>query len=363
MTAISTAPTTISSSQPVSISCEGLTKRYAGKAAVEGVNLEVAPGELLSLLGPSGCGKTTTLRMVAGFETPDAGSIRIGSQDVTRVPAEGRHVGMVFQNYALFPNLSVSGNVGFGLRVAGWNAQKLEARVGELLEIVGLTGFERRNVTTLSGGQRQRVALARALAPNPRVLLLDEPLSALDAKIRAELRTELRRLQLTLGVTTLLVTHDQEEAMSMSDRVVVMNAGHIEQIGSPRDLYATPVTPFVAGFIGAMNVAQLESIGGDQYRIAGQTVKIVGLLENRSGRLGVRPEAINLHHSSQLEMSLEGAGLEGTVELVTYLGADQQVILKLGADTWIARVENDQTFTRGERVQLEIPANAWLRLE
>jgi putative spermidine/putrescine transport system ATP-binding protein len=357
MTAITAAPTTISSSQPVSISCAGLTKRYVGKAAVESVDLEVAPGELLSLLGPSGCGKTTTLRMVAGFETPDAGSIRIGAQDVTRIPAEGRHVGMVFQNYALFPNLSVSGNVGFGLRVAGWKAQKLEARVGELLEIVGLTGYERRNVTTLSGGQRQRVALARALAPNPRVLLLDEPLSALDAKIRAELRTELRRLQLTLGVTTLLVTHDQEEAMSMSDRVVVMNAGRVEQIGSPRDLYATPATPFVAGFIGAMNVAQLESIGDDQYRIAGQTVKIGGL-GNRSGKLGVRPEAIKLSHSS-----LEGAGLEGTVELVTYLGADQQVILKLGADTWIARVENDQTFTRGERVHLEIPASAWLRLE
>jgi putative spermidine/putrescine transport system ATP-binding protein len=360
MTAISTAPTTISSGQPVSISCTGLTKRYAGKAAVESVDLEVRPGELLSLLGPSGCGKTTTLRMVAGFEAPDAGSIRIGSQDVTRVPAEGRRVGMVFQNYALFPNLSVSGNVGFGLRVAGWNAQKLEARVGELLEIVGLTGYERRNVTTLSGGQRQRVALARALAPNPRVLLLDEPLSALDAKIRAELRTELRRLQLTLGVTTLLVTHDQEEAMSMSDRVVVMNAGRIEQIGSPRDLYATPATPFVAGFIGAMNVANLESIGSDQYRIAGQTVNIAGL-ENRSGRWGVRPEAIRLHHSSQT--GLEDAHLEGTVELVTYLGADQQIILKIGADTWIARVENDGIFARGERVHLEIPASAWLRLE
>ena len=355
MTATMTASTAQSSSQPVAITCAALTKLYGGKPAVQDVHLEVQPGELLSLLGPSGCGKTTTLRMVAGFEIPDAGSIHIGAQDVTRVPAENRKVGMVFQNYALFPNLSVAGNVGFGLRVAGWDKRKLEARVGELLEIVGLVGYDKRNVTTLSGGQRQRVALARALAPNPRVLLLDEPLSALDAKIRVELRTELRRLQLTLGVTTLLVTHDQEEAMSMSDRVVVMNQGRIEQIGTPRDLYATPATPFVASFVGEMNTVTLEPLGNSSFKVSGQTVSLPNL---EAGRYGVRPEAITL------EPSLEQShGLRGAVELVTYLGADQQVILRVGNDTWIARVPNDLVFTRGQTVGLEIASGAWLRLE
>lgn len=354
MTATMTTSTTQSSSQPVGITCAALTKLYGGKAAVQDVHLEVQPGELLSLLGPSGCGKTTTLRMVAGFENPDAGSIHIGSQDVTRVPAENRKVGMVFQNYALFPNLSVAGNVGFGLRVAGWDKRKLESRVGELLEIVGLVGYDKRNVTTLSGGQRQRVALARALAPNPRVLLLDEPLSALDAKIRVELRTELRRLQLTLGVTTLLVTHDQEEAMSMSDRVVVMNQGRIEQIGTPRDLYATPATPFVASFVGEMNTVTLEPLGNGSFKVSGQTVTWANL---EGGRYGVRPEAITLEPNSKRQ-----GGLRGVVELVTYLGADQQVILRVGQDTWIARVPNDLVFTRGQTVGLEIASGAWLRL-
>jgi putative spermidine/putrescine transport system ATP-binding protein len=350
MTATTAAPsTTITSSPSVGIACTALTKRYGAKTVVDSVNLEVAPGELLSLLGPSGCGKTTTLRLIAGFERADAGSVRIGVQDVTRLPPEARKIGMVFQNYALFPNLSVAGNVGFGLRVAGWDARKAQARVSELLEIVGLNGFAARNVTTLSGGQRQRVALARALAPNPRVLLLDEPLSALDAKIRAELRTELRRLQLDLGVTTVLVTHDQEEAMGMSDRVVVMNAGRIEQIGAPRDLYTTPATGFVAAFVGAMNFTTLEA-----ERIAGQPLRLEGM---RAGRYGVRPEAITLHADDDLE------GLRGVVELVTYLGADQQVILRVGAETWSARVPNDQNWTRGQTVRLEIPGHAWLRLE
>ncbi len=352
MTVTMPASATQSSSQPVAITCTALSKFYGGKPAVQDVHLEVKPGELLSLLGPSGCGKTTTLRCVAGFEIPDAGSIHIGAQDVTKVPAENRKVGMVFQNYALFPNLSVAGNVGFGLRVAGWNKQKLEARVGELLEIVGLVGYDKRNVTTLSGGQRQRVALARALAPNPRVLLLDEPLSALDAKIRVELRTELRRLQLTLGVTTLLVTHDQEEAMSMSDRVVVMNQGRIEQIGTPRDLYATPATPFVASFVGEMNTVTLEPVGNSSFKVSGQTVTLPNL---EVGRYGVRPEAITLEPNPS-------QGLRGVVELVTYLGADQQVILRVGGDTWIARVPNDLVFTRGQTVGLEIAAGAWLRL-
>ena len=339
----------------VGIKLSNIRKTYNGKAAVDNVSLEVKPGEMLSLLGPSGCGKTTTLRAVAGFEIPDSGNVFIGDQDVTKVPAEQRRVGMVFQSYALFPNLSVAGNIAFGLRVAGWEAAKLNARVSELLEIVGMQGFDRRSVLTLSGGQRQRVALARALAPNPRVLLLDEPLSALDAKIRAELRTELRRLQLDLGITTLLVTHDQEEAMSMSDRVVVMNQGRIEQLGTPRDLYATPASPFVASFVGAMNLNNAEALGNSNFRVSGQMVNIPNL-ENKTGRLGVRPEVIELKPLGN------NSSLQAVIELVTFLGADQQVILKVGSDTWVARVENDQVFTRGQKVALEIPGDAWLWL-
>jgi putative spermidine/putrescine transport system ATP-binding protein len=355
MTAIASSRTSISSStSSVGITLEGISRRYGGKAAVDDISLEIKPGEMLSLLGPSGCGKTTTLRCVAGFELPDAGRVMIGDQDVTRLPAEKRRVGMVFQNYALFPNLSVTGNIAFGLRVAKWDASRTNARVKELLEVVGLTGFENRSVTTLSGGQKQRVALARALAPEPRVLLLDEPLSALDAKIRAELRTELRRLQLDLGITTLLVTHDQEEAMSMSDRVVVMNKGKIEQLGSPRDLYATPATPFVASFVGAMNFLPAEALGSGKFQVSGAVLDLPHL-ENRSGRLGVRPEVIELSDGSS-------QALHGMVELVTYLGADQQVLVRIGSDLWEARIPNDQVFTRGQTVSLEVPAQAWLWL-
>ena len=355
MTAIQSSSQSISkSTSSVGITLEGISRRYGGKAAVDDISLEIKPGEMLSLLGPSGCGKTTTLRCVAGFELPDAGRVMIGDQDVTRLPAEKRRVGMVFQNYALFPNLSVTGNIAFGLRVAKWDASRTNARVKELLEVVGLTGFENRSVTTLSGGQKQRVALARALAPEPRVLLLDEPLSALDAKIRAELRTELRRLQLDLGITTLLVTHDQEEAMSMSDRVVVMNKGKIEQLGSPRDLYATPATPFVASFVGAMNFLAAEALGSGKFRVSG-TVLDLPHLENRTGRLGVRPEVIELSDGSS-------QALQGVVELVTYLGADQQVLMRVGPDLWEARIPNDQVFTRGQTVSLEVPTQAWLWL-
>ncbi len=358
MTMASSATSAIKASDSsVSITLENITRQFGGKAAVDDISLHVKPGELLSLLGPSGCGKTTTLRCVAGFEMPDSGRVMIGDQDVTRVPAERRRVGMVFQNYALFPNLSVAGNIGFGLRVAGWNASKIETRIKELLEVVGLTGYERRSVLTLSGGQKQRVALARALAPDPRVLLLDEPLSALDAKIRAELRTELRRLQLDLGITTLLVTHDQEEAMSMSDRVVVMNHGRIEQLGTPRDLYATPATPFVAAFVGDMNFRDAQPQSDGSFKISDAILRIPHL-EPKPGRLGVRPEAIALEPAD--EGRTQGSPLQGTVELVTYLGADQQVLIRIGPDVWVARVPNDQIFSRGQTVSLVIPENAWL---
>ena len=337
----------------VPIRLENVSRRFQGKAAVDDMSLEVKPGELLALLGPSGCGKTTTLRCVAGFEIPDAGKVFIGQTDVTTIPAEARQVGMVFQNYALFPNLSVAGNIGFGLRVAKWSKEKAEARVQELLKTVGLIGFDKRAVQSLSGGQRQRVALARALAREPRLLLLDEPLSALDAKIRIELRTELKRLQLELGITTLLVTHDQEEAMSMADRVVVMNNGKIEQLGAPRDLYMKPATPFVAAFVGEMNLLEVQSLGHGQFKLLDQTLHVEHIPSSTS-KLGVRPENVTL--------SEDKTQFSGTVELITYLGATQQVLVNVSHQLWIARVPNTQIFTRGQTVGLEVSTDAWLGL-
>ncbi len=213
----------------------------------------VEQGKLLTLLGPSGCGKTTTLHLIAGFISPDSGDIRIGSKSImARAPHE-RNIGVVFQDYALFPNLNVFGNIAFGLRMHGWERKKIEQRVTELLELIRLSGYESRSVTNLSGGEQQRIALARALAPRPRLLLLDEPLSALDAKLRKELRSEIRRIQQEVRLTTVYVTHDQEEALVLSDSIAVMNRGRIEQTGSPYDIYNEPQTLFVAGFVGMSN--------------------------------------------------------------------------------------------------------------
>src|SRR2546423_1346552 len=232
----------------------GIQKQFAGTTAVEDFNLAADRGEFVSFLGPSGCGKTTTLRMIAGFEYPTAGRIRIGDADVTDQPPNRRNVGMVFQSYALFPNMTVAGNIGFGLKVRKRPKAAIAKRVDELLAMIHLEGRGTRYPYQLSGGQQQRVALARALAIEPQVLLLDEPLSALDAKIRVALRKEIRSIQRQLGITTVYVTHDQEEAMSLSDRVVVMSQGRIEQIGPPPEIYNFPATPFVASFVGTLNL-------------------------------------------------------------------------------------------------------------
>src|ERR1700742_3046406 len=228
-----------------------------GAKALDGIQVSLGEGEFLSLLGPSGCGKTTALRLVAGFDRPDGGAIVVDGKDVTRVAPSKRDFGMVFQAYSLFPNMTAAQNVEFGLKIRGGDGGKRGERVHELLELVGLGHAVNRYPHQLSGGMQQRVALARALAIEPRILLLDEPLSALDAKVRVQLRDEIRRLQTELGITTIYVTHDQEEALSVSDRVAVMNAGRIEQIGTPLDMYTAPLTPFVAEFIGTMN--RLES--------------------------------------------------------------------------------------------------------
>jgi putative spermidine/putrescine transport system ATP-binding protein len=230
-----------------------IRKTFGANTALESFDLAMQPGEFVSLLGPSGCGKTTALRIAAGFERPDSGSVVVGTRDVLGVPAHKRNMGMVFQSYSLFPNLTVAGNVAFGLRVRNVGGTERDRRVAEALERVHLGPFASRYPHQLSGGQQQRVALARALVFEPAVLLLDEPLSALDAKVRVGLREEIRRLQLQLGMTTLFVTHDQEEALSISDRVGVMSNGRIEQLGTPREVYGSPATEFVARFVGRIN--------------------------------------------------------------------------------------------------------------
>jgi len=244
-----------------SVRLDALVKQYDGPPVVDGVTLDIRDGEFLTLLGPSGCGKTTTLRMIAGLVLPTAGSIRIGEQDVSRLPPQRRDVGMVFQDYALFPHLSVADNIAFGLVERRVTRAARAARVAELLELVRLPGLGERHPAELSGGQQQRVAFARAIAHTPRVLLMDEPLGALDLKLREAMQEELRRLQRQLGITTVYVTHDQVEAMRMSDRIAVMNAGRIEQLGAPAAIYERPETAFTAGFVGSINLMDGRCVG------------------------------------------------------------------------------------------------------
>src|SRR5215212_7604317 len=254
----------------------GIQKRFGATYAVEDFNLVAERGEFISFLGPSGCGKTTTLRMIAGFERPTAGRIHSDGVDVTNRAPNRRNVGMVFQSYALFPNMSVADNVGFGLKVRKRPADQIKKRVGELLELVNLPDKGARYPYQLSGGQQQRVALARALAFEPQILLLDEPLSALDAKIRVALRHEIREIQRQLGITTVYVTHDQEEALSLSDRVVVMSDGRMEQVGTPFEIYNFPTTAFVASFVGTLNVlaGEIVDAGRGELTIEGQPVRL-----------------------------------------------------------------------------------------
>src|SRR3954464_3817570 len=250
------------------LSIRNVRKTFATTTVVQDFNLDVARGEFVSFLGPSGCGKTTVLRMVAGFEEPSGGAIHIAGKDVTRLKPNQRNIGMVFQAYALFPNLTVAQNVAFGLKVGGMAKADADKRVAEMLKIIKLPEFGDRYPYQLSGGQQQRVALARALAPKPKLLLLDEPLSALDAKVRTSLRDEIRTIQKNLGITTIFVTHDQEEALSISDRIVVMYNGRAEQLGTPFEIYNRPQTRFVASFVGTLNILNAEVRDAAQGRIA-----------------------------------------------------------------------------------------------
>jgi putative spermidine/putrescine transport system ATP-binding protein len=301
---------------------ENLRKAFAAQTVVQNFDLAVERGEFISFLGPSGCGKTTTLRMVAGFEAPTSGAIRINGQDVTQLRPNQRNVGMVFQSYALFPNMTVAGNVGFGLRVAKQPAAQIAARVEEMLKLIKLPTLGGRYPYQLSGGQQQRVALARALAIKPQVLLLDEPLSALDAKIRVALREEIRAVQRSLGITTIYVTHDQEEALSMSDRIVVMNEGRVEQIGTPFEIYNFPRTRFVASFVGTLNIlrGRVTDPAGGRIAIDDQEISTArGIVDAKTGEIrsvALRPEAVSLD-------DVDGAHnkMRGTIEEVSFLGA------------------------------------------
>lgn len=307
-----------------------VTKRFGSVLAVDRVSLQIEPGELVTLLGPSGCGKTTILRIVAGLETATDGQVFIGETDVTRLPPNARDVTMMFQSYALFPHLSVFENVAYGLRVIKTAEAEIGRAVEEVMELVGMTGMSGRSPSALSGGQQQRVALARSLVLNPKVLLFDEPLSNLDAKLRKRMREEIRLLQQRLGITAIYVTHDQAEALAISDRIVVMDRGHIAQIGTPLELYHEPANRFVAGFIGETNfltgTIETAADGWVDLRIGSQPLRV----KSRRGSPGpvtvsARPEAIRIHP--------DGDGLPGTIQKVSYLGsaADYTVETALGA--------------------------------
>ena len=315
------------------LSLTNISKVFNKTVAVEDFNLDVERGEFVSFLGPSGCGKTTTLRMIAGFETPTSGLITINGTDVTYRPPNQRNVGMVFQSYALFPNLTVAGNIGFGLKVHHRPASEIRERVKEMLDIINLSGYGDRYPYQLSGGQQQRIALARALALRPQVLLLDEPLSALDAKIRVRLRAEIREIQQRLGITTIYVTHDQEEALSLSDRVVVMSEGRIEQVGTPFEIYNFPNTRFVASFVGTLNVVDAKVLDAARGRLSvdGQEVVSARPIDQAGNgdtiQLALRPELISLAPAQE-----DVNRFDVRVENITFLGSIVRIQVRLEED-------------------------------
>jgi spermidine/putrescine transport system ATP-binding protein len=348
------------------LSIRGVSKRYGDSLAVREVSLDVQPGQFLTLLGPSGCGKTTLLRLVAGFERPDSGSVSISGQDVTALPAHKRPVNTVFQAYALFPHRSVFGNVAFGLEVRGVAKPEIEARVEAALELVRLSGLGARGVGEISGGQKQRVALARALVLEPEVLLLDEPMAALDPRLRHEMQVELKNLQERLGITFLFVTHDQDEALVMADRIAVMSQGRIEQLDGPEALYERPRTRFVADFMGVANLFRgtVESLADGIARVRTESGLVLQAAKDggyRAGEacwVGLRSERISLKERS-------ANVLEGTIEDEIFLGdwTDWRVrvgstLVSVGEGNVLARARK-----RGDAVTLSFPAEAVLRLE
>ena len=315
---------------------EDVSKHFGLVTAVKDFNLQVKEKELVSLLGPSGCGKTTTLRIIAGFEKPDQGKVYIRDQEVSRLPAERRDVGMVFQNYALFPHMTVQQNIAFPMKLAKLSKKQIQKQVQEYLTLVKLEGFGNRYPQQLSGGQRQRVALVRALAKNPKILLLDEPLSALDAKIREELRGEIRKLQQKVEITAVYVTHDQEEALSISDRVVVMHQGHIEQVGTPMEIYNTPHSLFVASFVGSMNFFEGEVVFNDHYLLRWKNhslkINLADPAPSDKVILAVRPELMTIARSES-EIPEGFNVIRGRITLMVFLGSIIRLELSTGEAT------------------------------
>ena len=337
-----------------SLSYISVRKTFGSTIALESLDLDVRNGELISLLGPSGCGKTTALRIAAGFEFADSGAMLVSGSDITRTPAHKRNMGMVFQSYSLFPNLTVAQNVGFGLRTRKIASGERKKRVGEMLELVQLSSLDNRYAHQLSGGQQQRVALARALAIRPEVLLLDEPLSALDAKVRLALRDEIRRIQTELGITTLIVTHDQEEALGIADRVGVMSNGRIEQLAAPSEVYSRPSSAFVARFVGSMNELPATARGADAVDVLGTVILTPSAAGHDAGTevlLLVRPE--------DMVVNAEGVtGLVGSVTSTTFQGAATMVGVRLDViDTLVhAHLASSGAghLTVGQRVSVSI---------
>jgi spermidine/putrescine transport system ATP-binding protein len=322
---------------------DNVTKRFDDVVAVDDISLEIERGSFFALLGPSGCGKTTTLRMIGGFEEPTAGTIYLGDEPVSGKPPYKRDVNTVFQSYALFPHLTIFENVAFGLRRKGVRKNDLRGRVLSILELVGLSGFDKRKPRQLSGGQQQRVALARALVNKPRVLLLDEPLGALDLKLRKQMQLELKAIQHDVGITFIHVTHDQDEAMTMADGIAIMNAGKIEQLGAPADLYERPQTAFVASFLGISNLLPGSVTGPDSVRLdEGTEVRVPReALDGRTGRVavGVRPEKIRIGHAE--ENRLTGRLLE-----TAYVGVATQYVIETRAGNVSMYVQNSEPGVR-----------------
>ena len=312
------------------IRLQGISKAFDGETVLDNISLDIHDKEFVTLLGPSGCGKTTTLRIIGGFETPDSGEVFFDGKEISQVPPHRRLVNTVFQKYALFPHLNVYENVAFGLRLKKTPEAEIRAKVQEMLAMVNLKGFERRHVTTLSGGQQQRVAIARALINHPRVLLLDEPLGALDLKLRKDMQTELKKIQRQTGITFIYVTHDQEEALSMSDVVVVMSGGHIQQIGSPVDIYNEPVNAFVADFIGESNIVDGIMLADNRVRFSGHTFDCLdsGFEKNEPVDVVIRPEDVDV-------VPADKGMLTGVVSSVTFKGDYYEIIVDVQNFKWM----------------------------
>ena len=312
------------------IELKGICKSFDGEKVLNDINLDIYDNEFVTMLGPSGCGKTTTLRIIAGFEAPDSGEVYFDGKKINDLPPYKRNINTVFQRYALFPHLNVYENIAFGLRVAKRPEDEISQRVREMLKLVNLNGFERRHITTLSGGQQQRVAIARALINKPRVLLLDEPLGALDLKLRKDMQQELKNIRKQTGITFIYVTHDQEEALSLSDRVVVMNAGEILQTGAPIDIYNEPVNAYVADFIGESNI--LDGIMEDDYRVrvAGRSFECLdkGFDKNEPVDVVIRPEDVDV-------VPPEKGMLTGHVTQVTFMGVHYEIIVEIDNFKWM----------------------------